>query len=91
MEYELVPRYDTAKSFYRKAMVITDGNAIRLRSYSTIVAVIYRDEKTITYTSNDMYSRTTTRHQKEFFKQFGLNDEEVKEIVRGGSLVKDCE
>lgn len=34
------------------------------------------------------FSQTTTRHQKEFFKQLGYTDIEVKQIFRNGRLEK---
>lgn len=33
------------------------------------------------------YSMTTTTHQKEFFKQYGLNDKEIKELFKKGKLI----
>lgn len=66
-EYELTPRYDSRKSFYGKAIVIDyeDGRQ-ELRSYQTIVSrcrngVVEHLGK---------WSQTTTRHQKEFERQF---------------------
>ena len=35
------------------------------------------------------YSQTTTGHQKEFFKQNGLSDKEIKELFNNGSLIKN--
>lgn len=32
------------------------------------------------------YSCTTTRHQKEFFKQNGLSDKEIKDLFKNGTL-----
>ena len=32
------------------------------------------------------YSQTTTRHQKEFFKQNGLSDKEIKYLFKNGTL-----
>ena len=66
--YELTARYDSRKSFYGKAHVIDHGNGVlELQSYNTIVSrcvngVIEHFGK---------WSQTTTRHQKEFEKQFG--------------------
>lgn len=66
-EYELTPRFDSRKSFYGKAVVIDyeDGRQ-ELRSYQTIVSrcrngVVEHLGK---------WSQTTTRHQKEFERQF---------------------
>lgn len=65
---ELIPIYDCRKSFYQKAKVIfTDDGTIQLQSYYTIVGEI----KNNTYHQIwDGKSQTTTRHIKEFKKQF---------------------
>lgn len=97
MEYELSCQYDTRNSFYGKAMVKTfknNNNVIfrkELYSYGTLVAtiIIYdfkgKIEK-IEYRYLGKYSQTTTRHQKEFFKQNGLSDKQIKELFDKGIL-----
>lgn len=91
---ELQAIHDTRQSFYKKAMLnITDNeNAlhIELLSYNTIVAnfVEYKKENKCVYEYFGNYSQTTTRHQKEFFKQMGLNDKEIKELFKNGRLEK---
>lgn len=65
---ELIPIHDTRKSFYNKAKVLflNDGT-IQLQSYNTVVGEI----KNNTYHQLwDGKSQTTTRHIKEFIKQF---------------------
>ena len=65
---ELIPIHDTRKSFYNTAKVLflNDGT-IQLQSYNTIVGEI----KNNTYHQLwDGKSQTTTRHIKEFKKQF---------------------
>ena len=66
--FELTTRYDSRKSFYGKAMVeeYDDGHLV-LRSYGTRVAEITPEGKYISYGS---WSQTTSRHQREFEKQF---------------------
>lgn len=66
--YELMARYDSRKSFYGKAHIIElDNGIIQLKSYDTIVGEI----KDNTYHQLwDGKSQTTTRHIKEFKKQF---------------------
>ena len=65
--FELIPRYDSRKSFYGKAhVIIEDDGTIKLLSYNTIVSqcvngVIEHFGK---------YSITTSRHQREFERQF---------------------
>lgn len=65
--YELSPRFDSRKSFYGKAQVIeyTDGTH-ELKSYNTIVS----REKGGKVEHLGRWSNTTSRHQKEFEKQF---------------------
>lgn len=100
LKYELSCRYDTRKSFYGKAEVreeTTTGKhgtsrVLNLYSYGTYVAKIgyfnIDDKREVTYICLGKWSQTTTRHQKEFFKQNGLNDDEVKEVFKNGELTK---
>lgn len=91
---ELQARYDSRQSFYGKAMTEVYDNAdalhIDLLSYGTLVAnyVKYRKENREVFEYFGQYSQTTTRHQKEFFKQMGLNDKEIKELFKNGRLEK---
>lgn len=99
--YDLSCRFDSRQSFYGKAKVEekatngAHGETIlkNLYSYGTLVAKIlysYIDNKqTITYIYLGKYSQTTTRHQKEFFKQNGLTEKEIKELFKNGELVKE--
>lgn len=65
--FELTPIYDSRKSFYGKAQVLTDTNGVYyLKSYETIVAKCDHGN----YESLGYYSNTTSRHQKEFKLQF---------------------
>ena len=65
--FELVPRYDTRKSFYGKARVVDHENGtIELQSYDTIVSRCVNGK----VEELGKWSATTTRHQKEFRKQF---------------------
>ena len=65
--FELEARYDARLSFYGKAQVIVDSEGDKyLKSYDTTVALT---EKGAVYLLG-YYSQTTTRHQKEFYKQF---------------------
>ena len=93
MIYDLSCRYDSRQSFYGKARVEEKEHdnftAYILYSYRTEVASIelYKNGMNIYY-YNGKYSQTTTRHQKEFFKQFGLSDKEIKDLFIRGELVK---
>ena len=90
MKYDLECRYDTRASFYGKAKVLeqnmSDWSEIDLYSYGTLVAKIIKTKKHIKYIYEGKYSQTTTRHQKEFFKQNGLSDKEIKELFDKGVL-----
>jgi len=91
--YELKCKYDSRQSFYGKAKVketmYVGLKLIELYSYSTLVAKIEEKEDKTTYIYFGKYSQTTTRHQKEFFKQNGLNDKEIKELFKNGRLEKE--
>lgn len=94
--YELSCRYDSRKSFYGKAQVkedsvIQDNMLLKtydLYSYGTLVASITQNTETCLSTCEYLgyFSQTTTRHQKEFFKQFGLTDSEIKELWKKGII-----
>ena len=65
--FELSPRYDARKSFYGKARVIDHENGtLELQSYDTIVSRCVNGK----VEELGKWSATTTRHQKEFRKQF---------------------
>ena len=65
--YELTPKYDSRKSFYGKAHIIDyENNVVELQSYNTIVSRCV-DGK-IEHLGK--WSQTTSRHQREFEKQF---------------------
>lgn len=65
--YELSARYDSRKSFYGKAHVIDHGDGtLELMSYSTIVSRCVNG----VVEHLGKWSQTTSRHQREFEKQF---------------------
>ena len=65
--FEIVPRYDTRKSVYGKAHVVDhEDGTIELQSYDTIVSRCVNGK----VEELGKWSATTTRHQKEFRKQF---------------------
>lgn len=95
--YNLEARFDTRKSFYEKAVVKVRENtgeygttkSFNLYSYNTLVAkVFYSIDGSIDYVCLGKFSQTTTRHQKEFFKQHGLSDKEIKEVFKNGVITK---
>ena len=91
MIYNLDCVYDTRKSFYGKAKVndvYNDNSVLVLISYNTEVAQITKNKNKRVYNYFGKYSQTTTRHQKEFFKQNGLNDEEIKDLFKNGKIEK---
>lgn len=65
MQTLLEPVFDTRKSFYGKAKVITENDTITLISYNTRVAEI-KDGKAKIFGT---YSPTTLRHIKDFLYQ----------------------
>lgn len=95
-EYELECRYDSRKSFYGKARIIESEEVqdnivyevLELYSYDTLVARITRNKETCLSTCEYLgkYSQTTTRHQKEFFRQYRLTEKEIKELFDKGVL-----
>lgn len=65
--FELSARYDSRKSFYGKAHVIDHENGVfELRSYNTIVSRCING--VVEHLGE--WSQTTSRHQREFEKQF---------------------
>ena len=90
MTYDLDCRYDTRKSFYGKARVRVseDGKHKELISYTTKVADILITDYDVIYTTEGHYSATTTRHQREFFLQNGLDEKSVKKLFKDGKLVE---
>ena len=73
---ELQARYDSRKSFYKKAMIESVEGGFKLYSYNTLVAEV-RNGKAILH---GFYSTTTLRHQKEFLKQNGFKAESKKQM-----------
>lgn len=65
--FELDARYDSRKSFYGKARVIDYENGKKeLYSYNTLVSVCNNGQ----VEHLGKWSQTTSRHQKEFERQF---------------------
>lgn len=92
--YILEARFDSRQSFYGKAEVdIKEDNICYnelLYSYGTLVAIYTKDKMSTLEQFNYLgkFSQTTTRHQKEFFRQKGLSDKEIKELFKNGTLEK---
>jgi len=79
METELKPEYDNRKSFYKKAVVIIEGEVLKLKSYNTIVCKIeMKNNRAVVYGT---YSKTTLRHIKEFLKQNGYKADSQRQIL----------
>lgn len=65
--FELMPKYDSRKSFYGKAIVLDEGDGVfKLYSYNTLVSICING----IVEDFGKFSVTTSRHQKEFRKQF---------------------
>lgn len=90
---ELQTFFDSRQSFYGKAQIETTQNKnvldFKLFSYGVFVARVTQIGNTKQFFYFGKYSQTTTRHQKEFFKQHGLNDKELKELFKNGTLEKE--
>lgn len=78
-EEELSARFDSRASFYGKAFVKLFNHKgkehYRLYSYGTLVMIIEKDvdtgeNKVYRLEDDDLYSCTTTRHCREFARQF---------------------
>ena len=78
MEKQLTPKFASEKSFYKKAMVTNENGEIVLRSYGTPVARIKGGVPQI----RGLYSKTTTRHIKEFLQQHNVKADSTKEIKK---------
>jgi len=74
---------------------LMEYTTLELYSYGTMVARITRNEETCLSTcelipyktlNGRIRTQTTTRHIKEFFKQNGLSDKEIKELFKNGVL-----
>ena len=65
---DLEPIYSNVKSFYGKAKVLRENGVIKLQSYDTIIAEIKDNKVHI----NGFYSKTSSRHLKEFLQQMGF-------------------
>lgn len=87
--YELVPKFDSAKSFYGKAIVEnqTDGYAYVLISYGVKVAAIEYGTGTAVLFPDWCYSATTLRHVKEFLQQHGHAKMTKQQIIKRGNIV----
>ena len=68
-KYFLESIYNSQKSFYNKAYVISNNKFISLYSYNTFIIAIDRESKELIYSHYWDYSQTTLRHLKEFLKQ----------------------
>ena len=78
--YELTCMYDARQSFYHKALVeiSRDGKSKKLYSYETLVAEVKNGVPIL----HGKFSQTTTRHQKEFFRQEGFTENQIKELFK---------
>lgn len=94
--FDLKSEYDSTKSFGGKAKVLETKNKnvndLQLFSYNTLVARITIIGGKMVCHYFGKYSQTTTRHQKEFFRQNGLSEVEISELFKNGKLeVKESE
>jgi len=82
--YELTPKYNNQKSFYKKAIVEETEDTLTLYSYDTPVAEIYKDTERgrADATVYNMESRTTVKHIKEFLLQNSFRASTKSQIKR---------
>ena len=81
-KWELEPRWDGAKSFYKKAYVVDYGDEYVLYSYDTNIASVNKQTNKISFSEYWDYSQTTLRHLKEFLRQYAdkfWNIEDIRE------------
>lgn len=76
----LKARYDSRKSFYKKARVYYYENQIYLISYETIVAIFKQNKGCVQYSIFGYYSPTTKRHIDEILEQLNLSKVTTKEL-----------
>lgn len=98
MTRELEAKYDKARSFYGKAVVEELDGVVRLYSYKSLVAQVYRissDDWAVKIFSvydddgeNLTFSNTTVRHLKEFLLQNGFEAVSKKQIMRDYEVVE---
>lgn len=76
-KYELLPIYDSKKSFYHKAIIEEENENIKLYSYNTLVCILSHNDIILNDTVNQslLFSNSTLRHIKEFLKQFYYNSD----------------
>lgn len=75
---ELKPIYNTAKSFYGKAMTKATATGVDLYSYGTKVASVTGGELVI----YNLQSATTLKHIREFMKQQGFTPLSKAELIK---------
>lgn len=86
MRFDLSCRYDSRQNFYGKAQVEQTNDYLRLYSYGTLVAEITKEKDGFTFHYYGKFSQTTTRHQKEFFRQARLSETQIKELFNSGNM-----
>lgn len=76
-KYELLPIYDSKKSFYHKAIIEEENEDIKLYSYNTLVCTLSHNDIILNDNIDQslLFSNTTLRHIKEFLKQFYYNSD----------------
>jgi len=74
-KYELLPVYDSRKSFYKKAIIEEENENTKLYSYNTLVCTLSHNDIILNDNIDQslLFSNTTLRHIKEFLKQFYFN------------------
>ena len=82
MYTQLMPEFDSAKSFYGNAGVVTHDNGIReLYSYGQLVAKVYPVTGAVKVFPAGVSTATTLRHVKEFLMQLGYYTGTKQDII----------
>lgn len=88
--YYLKPKFDTAKSFYNKAVVIENENTKTLKSYNTNILQLDQTTNTITFLTKNInhFTMTTNRHINEFLQQYTNHTKKTKsELLKLANII----
>lgn len=90
-DYNLEPEYEKVKSYYWKAKVHCEyregGYTKTLYSYNKPVAKVIKEDNSIKYKITfKSKTKTTSRHQKEFLLQEGLDLDNINKLLEEGGI-----
>ena len=79
--YELLPQFDSKKSFYGKARVEEENNISTLYSYDSKIIELDRTTNKLKRVYMAGFSKTTLRHVKEFLRQNDFDVNTLKDVL----------